>query len=595
MPNLLDRLKERKLGQWALAYLAGAFFVYTALDPARETWDIPSAVVRMIHILLIFGFFITLVLAWYHGERGRQRVSGPELLMVAALLVIAGVAVSLLGSDADIPKPGIPDVRGAEDGRPVILVLVCDNISPDPDDAYFAEGLHEAILHRLAQISGLASLGRETAKWYRDNPVSPSEISTREGLDFVGECSVRKDPTGGRILVTFQLLDGGGVHVWSQEYDSDLTVANLFEIQGGIAQEVADRIGVTLTPEESVRMQAVPTGSLTAYDLYLLGRARWWSREPSALEESLGLYQAAIEEDPGFALPYAGLAQTYLLLPSYSMFSEVDVHDLNRRAKEAARTALELDPTLSEAHSALAYIANLYDWDWADAERHFSLALLAEPDNAQALAWYSEVLTTLGRVDEAVEMASRAAEIDPHFYSTRIDLALALWNSGDGLAAEQELRAQMEALPGSPAPYFWLAFLYRLSGRAGDLGELQEEMSAATAGPGQAADYGFGSLGVVWSIPDNPIERQEALNTVRAFVPNTPRQSIMCLLWASLLAELGAIDEGIEVFQAMVAGRSPFVPFMNSRLIPPVYWEHPGFLAILDEVGLPRPLDLTGD
>jgi hypothetical protein len=102
-------------------------------------------------------------------------------------------------------------------------------------------------------------------------------------------------------------------------------------------------------------------------------------------------------------------------------------------------------------------------------------------------------------------------------------------------------------------------------------------------------------LDVVWSNPGTPIERQEALNMVREFVPNTPRQSVMRLFWASLLAEFGAIDEGIEVFRAMVAGRSPFVPFLNSRLVPPVYWEHPDFLAILDEVGLPRPLDLAGD
>ena len=103
-PTLLQRLKERKLVQWALAYLAGAFFVYTGLDPARETWGIPETVIKGVHILLIAGFFITLILAWYHGEKGRQRVSGPELLMVAALLVVAGVALSTLGGGEEISQ-----------------------------------------------------------------------------------------------------------------------------------------------------------------------------------------------------------------------------------------------------------------------------------------------------------------------------------------------------------------------------------------------------------------------------------------------------------------------------------------------------------
>ena len=145
-PSFLNRLKERKLVQWALAYAAGAFVVFQLLDALAEPLALTPTIQRSILVIVAIGFLVTLVLAWYHGEKGRQRVSGPELVMVAALLVVAGVALSLLRGSQQ--TEGVSR-GGGEDGRPGIAVLACDNISPNPEDAYYADGFHEEILLRL--------------------------------------------------------------------------------------------------------------------------------------------------------------------------------------------------------------------------------------------------------------------------------------------------------------------------------------------------------------------------------------------------------------------------------------------------------------
>jgi tetratricopeptide (TPR) repeat protein len=395
--------------------------------------------------------------------------------------------------------------------------------------------------------------------------------------------------------VIFQLLDPDGAQVWAEDYNRDLTLDNILDIQIDVAEQIARAVGAVVTDEEEGRIQSIPTANLTAYDLYLLGRTRWWSRAPAALSEALELYQAAVEEDPTFAPAYAGLAQTYPLLPQYAFDSEVDVHDVSRRAKDAAQMALELNPELAEAHIALAYVAMVYDWDWEEAEREFIRALQFEPGNAQALSWYSELLTSLGRTEQAVEVASLAAEIEPRYYSTRIDLAYALWNSGDLTAAEEELRSEMGVLPGNPVPYFVLAWVFRDAGRWGDLSGLLGELTAAMVGPGSAyADLPSG-LDLVWRVPGDSIQRRAAGDLAQARLARIPGHSMEYLFLASLLGELGAAEEGLEAMRTMVSARSPFVPMLNHRLVARTFGRNADYLVILDEVGLPLPGESEGN
>ena len=168
-PSLLQRLKERKLVQSGLAYLAGAWVLYEVTSTVGGAWNLPNALLQGLFVVLAIGFFVTLILAWYHGEKGRQRVSGPELLMVAALLVVAGVALSILpGREEQTGQTDTASIAAVEDPRPSIAVLPLDNISPNPEDAYFADGMHEELtsIHLVSSLRLQANSfsGSETLK-----------------------------------------------------------------------------------------------------------------------------------------------------------------------------------------------------------------------------------------------------------------------------------------------------------------------------------------------------------------------------------------------------------------------------------------------
>jgi TolB-like protein/Flp pilus assembly protein TadD len=440
-PSLRERLKERKLVQWALAYLAGAFFVYTGLDPARETWGIPETVIRGVHILLIAGFFITLVLAWYHGEKGRQRVSGPELLMVAALLVVAGAALTWVrGPSEDSsarPRPSVGD-------EPRIAVLPCANRSPNPEDANFADGLHEEIISRLQGISSLLAIGRTSVLGFADPPPPVPEIAGILPADFIGECSVLKDLDQNRIRITFRLLNAGGIQVWNRSYDRDLNLDNIFAVLSEIPQRVADQVGAFLTPAEQVRNAARPTESQEAWDAYLL--ARYLNARPGteSARRAISLGKEAIQLDPEFSPAYVELAQAYRNLAWYT--STIDPAPIADSIQWALENAIRSDSRNAVAYASLADFLLHWRWDLNGARAAIQRSLSLEPNlpavrHANALfSYYS------GDLDRALAEMRRASEEDPLGVVTTGDLGIILERMGrlDEAKAQYERALQID-------------------------------------------------------------------------------------------------------------------------------------------------------
>jgi serine/threonine-protein kinase len=204
MASLLQRLKERKLFQWALAYLAGAWLVFQGIEVLAEPWNLSQSIIRAIHVLLGIGFVLVLVLAWYHGEKGRQRVSGPELLMIAALLVIAGIllAVARPKEEAATTSEAATAVEGE---KPAIAVLPFDNFRPNPNDAYFADGMHEEIIRQLPRISGIKVISRTSVMQCRESRPLARQIAGELGVGFLLEGSARKAED--QVRLTVQLID----------------------------------------------------------------------------------------------------------------------------------------------------------------------------------------------------------------------------------------------------------------------------------------------------------------------------------------------------------------------------------------------------
>jgi TolB-like protein len=454
---LLQRLKQRKIVQHGLAYLAGAFVVFQGVEVMAEPWGISPGVQRGIHIVLLIGLLITLVFAWYHGEKGRQRVSGPELLMVAALLVVAGVALSTLGAEEEGSAPDEAVASAIEeDDRPRIAVLPCTNMSADPAEEYLSSSLHDEILLKLQGISSLVSIGRASVEWYRANPAPLTQVAQELRVGYVGECSVQKNEE--QIRLIFQLLDGRtGGQVWAKDYDRDITPGNLFDIQKNIALQIAQAMRAVLTPEEEARISAVPTENSEAYQEFLRGKLQFNKRTEEGFQRAIEHLERSVALDPGFAEAHATLSLCYSWLPLYSRKSSwAQVAHL---AEKSAEAAIRLDPGLAEAHTSLGVVRMIRD-DVVGAEEEFISSITANPSYAEAYSQLSHLLSFVGRHEEAIAAGRTALGLDPFSFGANLSLGYRLMWSRQYDAATRQFKHLVALYDDVPLGWLSLAFSF---------------------------------------------------------------------------------------------------------------------------------------
>ncbi|MEZ4415743.1 MAG: hypothetical protein R3E10_08305 [Gemmatimonadota bacterium] len=572
-PSILRRIKERALVQWSLAYLAAAWAVLEIIDFASAQFFWSSAIPRGAAILAVAGFFLTLVVAWYHGEKGRQRVSGPELLLVAGLALAAGVALSVFAPGPPASGAGAPSPTARTSGLPRVAVLPCTNQSPDAQDPYRASGLHDEILLKLQKVSSLESIGRTSVLRYGETGRTTSEIASDLAVDYVGECTVQRSAP--RIRVIFQLLDARGVQVWADDYDRDLTLANILDIQIDIAQQVAGAIGATVTGDELDRITRPPTLDLTAYELYQAGRTRWMTRWGPSMLEAIGFFEAAAAEDSTFALAHAGLAQAHMLLP---IFEDRPAPQQFAIARREATVALAMNPDLAEAHAALGYIAFAYDWDWTEAESELQRAIMLNPNDAETRGWYSDLLHAVGRSEEARIQAEKGMALDPLSWSaTNAALASTQWESLE--EPERLVEDFLAANPGHSPARFALSILLLLESRYEESGSVAKELWEA---------YGLkqaDSIMPLYRSVGDPRSRDRVarlLELLKREVTDPDARALTGLFHMLIDDDEGALEDA----RFLVDARSYHATQLRGWT--PLY-DQPRFLELLDQVGLPRP------
>jgi adenylate cyclase len=337
--------------------------------------------------------------------------------------------------------------------RKRIAVLPFLNISPDPNDAYFADGLTEELITRLSTISGLKVIARTSTMRYRGTAKSVGEIGKELKSGTVLEGSVRK--AANVLRVTAQLIDATTEeHIWVQNYDRQLK--DVFAIQTEVAQNVADALKTQLLTEERQHIEKKSTGDIEAYTLYLKGRYYWNERNKESLETAIKYFEEATKRDPKFALAYSGLADCYVVLVNHSYIPPNEGYP---KAKQAARKALELDNTLAEAHTSLANILSS-DWEWIEAEREFREALRLNPNYPTAHHWYSIHLWSLGRLDESMREAKAAQELDPLSPQIHAYVGILHTNARHYDAAMKELDKALELDPNSVAAHEYRCYVY---------------------------------------------------------------------------------------------------------------------------------------
>jgi TolB-like protein len=328
-PSLIRRLRQRKLVQWTLAYAAAAFAVLQLIDLLGNRFAWPDAVVRSVIVLIGAGLLLTIVLAWYHGERGRQRVEGGELLMIAGVcaLALAGVGTQIARSDAGADSVGGAPGTGSGDGSVAgargeatadngvfavptasnsIAVLPFANVGEDPDLDYFSDGLTDELTGALSKVPGLKVAARTSAFRFKGTNPDAREVGRALGVASVLDGSVRV--VGDRLRVTATLVGtADGYHIWSERYDGDLV--DIFAIQDEISLAIVDALRIQLRP---VLAPATAPPSLEAYELYLRGRYFANRRSEESLVGAAAYFERAIASAPDYAPPYAGLADTYI-------------------------------------------------------------------------------------------------------------------------------------------------------------------------------------------------------------------------------------------------------------------------------------------
>ena len=289
-----------------------------------------------------------------------------------------------------------------------IAVLPSENLSRDPDNAYFVEGIQDEILTRLSKIADLKVISRTSTQKYKSAPENLRDVARQLGVANILEGSVQR--SNDRVRVNVQLINAlTDAHLWADTYDRQLT--DIFAVESEIAKTIAETLQARLTGSEKAMIAAQPTNDTTAYELYHKGRSLWEKRSGDNLPKAIAFYEQAVARDPQYALAYAGLANSYVLLPLY--FS-VPQRDAMAKAREAALKALQIDPKLAEAHNALGKILNFDDLDLAGAEREFQRAIELQPNNATAHQWYGNgPLDSLARFDEAIAETKQAVELDP--------------------------------------------------------------------------------------------------------------------------------------------------------------------------------------
>ncbi len=507
LKRFVQEVHRRSLWQVLGIYLVGGWVVLQAVDTLAGALNLPDWASPLALFLLIVGLPMVLATAFVQeGMRGapedvpsdvaatdpaatdptgvdqpgeptggapaptasgaekvftwRNAISGGVLAF--ALWGVVATAVLLSGSR---PTTGAADAASSADALRSIAVLPFDNLSPDEENAYFADGIHEDVLTQLSKLGDLTVISRTSVLPYRETEMTLSQIADELGVGSILEGSVRR--AGDNVRITAQLIDAStDEHLWADNFDRALTTANVFAIQSEIAQRIAEALAATLSPDEENRIARSPTADLEAYDFYLQARTTYQLYTEEGNDEAIRLYREALSRDPEYADAWAGLADAYAQRVQRFGFPLAWADS----AEALARRALQIEPELPQAYKALG-LAMSSQGRWQDDLRANQRAIELDPNYSEAINNVAVALANTGRYDESLRYMKRAYQLEPTtgFTSTNIALLYAFV----GMPGAAEARAQ-EILRLQPSNTEAVNTLRTLAIARGDAARAQE-------------------------------------------------------------------------------------------------------------------------
>ncbi len=534
--SFFDELKRRKVVRLAIVYAAVAFAAIEAADVIVPRLNVPDWTVTVLIVLALLGFPIALALAWAFDitPRGLRKtgvlttgevvvarrtawLSPASFMTVVVALAVGGAAGWVLKErDRDAAS-----AAGAED-RPSVAVLAFVNMSSDPEQEYFSDGMTEEILNALAKIPELRVAARTSAFAYKGASTDLRQVGRELGVDALLEGSVRKE--GEALRITAQLINvDDGFHLWSETYNRSLK--DVFAVQEEIAGSIADALRVPLGLAAGQTLVPHRTEDLEAYEMYLQARSLY-KRRGAAVERAILLFSQVIERDSSFAPAWAGLAEAYAVLPFYALIERPGAVERSiagrsgadsatwenalTEAEIAAVTALELDPSIAEAHIALGNVRR-DRWEWEAAEEHYRRALTLDPDYADGLEDLAELLSSVGRLDEALVEVRRAKDLDPLTPVFINAYGATLKQNGLYAEAIEQLERAIAIAPDVWFYYYELTLAYVGLGRFSDAEETVRRSTAALGGEDPEV-----LIAMIRGIAD-PALRESAIATVSSY------------------------------------------------------------------------------
>jgi TolB-like protein len=487
-----------------------------------------------------------------------------------AAFVLAATVVGLLiarGSSRD--RLDVPSARIQS-----VAILPLANLSREPDQQYFVDGMTEALITELAKIQSLTVISRTSVMRYKDNTKPLREIAGELNVEGVVQGAVVR--SGRRVRITAQLVDArSDRHLWAETYERDLN--DVLALQGEIARAVAGAVQVTLTPHEQRQLASTRSVNVEAYDAYLMGRYLWNKRTADGFQKAVGHFETAIAKDPRYAAAYAGLADCYL-----AGGREDQPKEVIQRARAAALKALEIDPDLAEARSALAGVKLRYDFDWRGAEEEQQRAIALDPNYATAHSRYSQYLSFRERFEEALREARRAEQLDPFSVVVRKNTAFVLYWARRYDEALQHYRKVLEMEPTFPQALREIGLVYEQKGM------FPQSIAVLRQSVGLPGNYftpmSTADLGHVYAISGSERDARTMLSELHE---RSRAQYVSAFDMAVIHAGLGDTAQALAWLEKAYDDRSFFLVSLN---VDPRF-DHlraePRFRALVQRVGLP--------
>ena len=470
-PSFFSELKRRNVYKVAIAYAVVGWLLVQVATQVFPFFEIPNWAIRLVVLLIVIGFPIALIIAWAFEltPEGLKRTEvadaapiqrSPHRTWIYVVIIAGAIAIGLFfiqrfGGRNNVAKQNAI----AEVPAKSIAVLPFDNLSEEKGNAYFAEGIQDEILTRLAKVADLKVISRTSTQHFKSSPDNLPQIAKQLGVMNILEGSVQK--SNDQVRVNVQLINAmTDAHLWADIYDRKLT--DLFAVESDIAKTIADTLQAKLTGSELTAIAKAPTANNEAYVLYLKGRFFWNKRTGTDLRKAIEYFNQAITTDPKYALVYVGLADSYLLLSNYGAAAPKDSIP---QAKDAVKRALELDANSGEAHASAGILSD-NDFQFEHGITEFERAIQLSPNYATAHHWFGDgPLMAMGRFDRGLAEGRRAVELDPLSLINNADLGWIYINARRYDEAIAQLRKTIEIDPRFYLARYYLGEALQLNGQ----------------------------------------------------------------------------------------------------------------------------------